>query len=105
MAKQATPGIALSCRALASQRDGTVAGGHVSGRQVGTAVKILAVVTRVTVLAQHGGPRRQQRHLVRAVRRVAVRAVVDNRRMLPQKGTALFRMARVAGLVNRVLHH
>ena len=56
----------------------------------------------MALLAQEGNRRDQQRALIRAVRRVAVEAVLANRRMLEQERSALLRMALVARLVDRI---
>ena len=56
----------------------------------------------VALLAEERNRRDQQRALIRAVRRVAVETVLTNRRMLEQKRAALFRVALVAGLVDRI---
>ena len=57
---------------------------------------------RMTLLTQERNRCDQQRALIRAVRRVAIEAVLANRRMLEQERTALLRMALVARLVHRV---
>ena len=105
MALQTSASVGLISRALGSQWDGPVAGDERSSGQVGTAVEALGVVARMALLAQHGGARLQQRRHIRTVRRVAVGAILSHGRMLIQKGTALFRMAGVAGFRNGVLHH
>ena len=57
---------------------------------------------RMTLLTQEGNRRDQQRVLIRAMRRVAIEAVLANGRMLEQERSALLRMALVAGLVDRI---
>ena len=58
---------------------------------------------RVTLLAQQRRPLHEQRWMDGAVRRVTIRAVLRNRRVLPQERTALLRVAGVAGLIQRGL--
>ena len=57
---------------------------------------------RVALLAQERNRRHQQRALIRAVRRVAVEAVLANGGMLEQERTALLGMALIARLVDRI---
>src|SRR5581483_4625490 len=64
--------------------------------------RVLAVVA---LLAEPGRARRQERRQVGAVRRVAVRAALDGRLVLPQIRAALVRVAGPAGLVDGVLLH
>ena len=104
VAKNAAACVTLGCRTLASQRYAAAGSGYVPVRQIGAAVKILAVIARVAVLAQHRNAHRQHWRYVRSVRCVAIRTVVDNWRMLPKERTALLRVARVAGLVHRFLY-
>ena len=56
----------------------------------------------MTLLAEEGNRRDQQRALIRAMRRVAVQTVLAHRRMLEQEGSAFFRMALIARLVDGV---
>ena len=56
----------------------------------------------VALLAQEGNRRDQQRILIRAVRRVAVEAILAYRWMLEQERTALLGMALIARLVDRI---
>lgn len=56
----------------------------------------------MALLAEKWNRRDQQRALIRAVRRVAVEAVLSNRRMLKQERSALLRMAFVARLVDGI---
>lgn len=104
MTKQATAGIALGCRALASERDTAAAGGDVPGGEIGAAIEVLGVIAGMAVLAKHGWTHGQQRPDVGAVRRMAVSAVVHDGRVLPQEGAAFFGVAGIAGLVYRFLH-
>lgn len=57
---------------------------------------------KVALLAQVGLSADQQVLVIRAMRRMAVGTVFLYRRVFPQKGPALFRMAVIALLVNRV---
>ena len=61
------------------------------------------MVAAVTLLAEPRRARLQQRRVGRAVRRVAVGAIVGDGGVLPEEGAALFRVAGVAGLVDRAL--
>src|SRR5512139_2842087 len=71
-----------------------------SGRAVGEArVPLL----RVARLAEQRSPRGEHAAARRPVRRVAVRAVLGDRRVLPEERTALVGVALVAGLVDRGL--
>src|SRR5450756_1504869 len=81
----------------------TIDRGHVAARQIGAAVDLIAMVTAVTLLAEPRRARLQQRRVGRAVRRVAVGAIVGDGGVLPEEGAALLRVAGVAGLVDRVL--
>ena len=56
----------------------------------------------MALLAQERNRRHQQRALIRAVRRVAVEAVLANGCMLEQERTALLGMALIARLVDRI---
>jgi len=56
----------------------------------------------MTLLAKEGNRCNQQRALIRAVRRVAVQAVLAHRRMLEQEGPAFFRVALIARLIDGV---
>lgn len=56
---------------------------------------------RMTLLAQPGLPGGQQVFIVGTVWGMAVAAILANRRMFPQQGTTLFRMALIAGFVDR----
>ncbi len=56
----------------------------------------------VALLAEERNRRDQQRALIRAVRRVAIEAVLTNGRMLEQERSTLFRMALIARLVHRI---
>ena len=56
----------------------------------------------VALLAQEGNRRDQQRILIRAVRRVAIEAVLADGCMLEQERTALLGMALIARLVDRI---
>ncbi len=56
----------------------------------------------VAALAELGGLTHQKAVMVRPVHRVAVQAVRLNRRVFEAEGTALFRMAHVAQLVDRI---
>src|SRR5256886_14829182 len=56
----------------------------------------------VALLADVGTRRDEQLVVVRAVRRVAIHAALAHRLVLPQEGSALFGVARVAGLVHAV---
>ena len=57
----------------------------------------------VTALAEPGRAHFQQWRDIRAMRDVAIAAIVRCRRMFPQKRPALFRMTGKTGLVNGVL--
>src|ERR1017187_9598023 len=57
----------------------------------------------MTALAEHRVSHLQERRQIRAMRGVAIGAIIDNRSVLPEEGSALFRMTRVAGLVDRDL--
>ena len=63
------------------------------------------MVACVARLAEHGRTCLQHRRHIRAMRRVAVGAILNDGGMLPQKWTTLFRMAGVAGLGDGVLNH
>src|SRR6202035_5249087 len=56
----------------------------------------------MALLAQEGNRRDQQHILIRAVRRVAVEAVLANGCMLEQERTAFLGMALIARLVHRI---
>ena len=105
MALQTSASVGLVSRALASRWDGPVTRDKGSAGQVGRAVEALGVVASVALLAEHGGTRLQERRHIRPVRRMAVGAVFNDGRVFPQKRSALFRVACVAGLGNGVLHH
>ena len=60
------------------------------------------VTVQMALLAQEWDRCDQQRRLVRAVRAMAVEAIFTDRRMFEQKRAALFRMALIAGFVDRV---
>jgi hypothetical protein len=55
---------------------------------------------RVTLLAQPGGADLQQLGAHRAVRVMAIEAVLHDRRVLPKEGAAALRVALVAGLID-----
>ena len=63
-------------------------------------VRVLEI--RMTLLAEEGNRRDQQRALVGAMRSMAIEAVLAHRRMLEQEGPALFRVTLVAGFVDRI---
>ena len=56
----------------------------------------------VALLTQEGNGRQQQRVLIRAMRRMAIQAVLANRGVFEQKRAALLGVALVARLVDRV---
>ena len=57
---------------------------------------------RMTLLAEERNRRDQQRALIRAMWSMAIEAVLAHRRMFEQEGPALFRVALVAGFVDRI---
>ena len=57
---------------------------------------------RMALLAEEGNRRDQQSVLIRAMRRMAVQAVLAHRRMLEQEGSTLLRMTLIARLVDGV---
>ena len=63
---------------------------------------VRVIEIRVTLLAEERDRRDQQRALIRAMRSMAIEAVLAHRRMLEQKGPALFRVTLVAGFVDRI---
>ena len=103
VANHAPTGVLLGWRRPARLRQQTIDSRHVTVREIRTAVEGLAMVAAVTVLTQHRRSRFQERPDIRAVWRVAVGAVIDNRGVFPEERAALFRMAGIAGLVDRVL--
>ena len=105
MALQTSASVGLVSRALGSEWDGPVARYKGAAGQVCTAVKTLGVIAGVTLLAQHGRARLQQRRHTRSVRRVAVGAVLNDGGMLPQEWAALLGVAGVAGFSDGVLDH
>ena len=105
MTKQATACVALCGRALTAQRYGAVRSGHISIGQIGAAVKILAVIAGVAVLAKHWRSHGQHGRCIRSVGRVAIGAIVRNWRVIPQERTAFFRVAGIAGLIDSLFHH
>jgi len=60
------------------------------------------VTVHMALLAQEWDRCDQQRRLVRAVRGVAIQAILAHGRVLEQEGSALLRMALIAGFVDRV---
>src|SRR4249919_1404750 len=58
---------------------------------------------RVALLAEQWGPLDEQRRVDGAMRRVAIGAILGDRRVLPQDRTALLGVTAVAGLVQRGL--
>jgi len=105
MALQTSASVGLVSRALASLWDGPVTGDKGSAGQVCSTVKALGMVAGVALLAEHGCARLQQRRHIGTVWIVAVGAVLNDGRVFPQKRSALFRVAGVAGLGDGVLHH
>src|SRR5450759_2839394 len=103
MAVQAGATAHLNARGGRSRLLGTIDGRHVAARQIGAAVDLIAMVTAVTLLTKPRRARLQQRCVGRAVRRVAVGAIVNDGSVLPEEGAASLRMAGVAGLVDRIL--
>src|SRR4029079_5080936 len=71
--------------------------------QIRTAVDLGAVVATMAVLAEPGDSRLELCRVAGSVGRMAIRAIVRHRRVLPQIRTALFRVAGKAGVVDRVL--
>src|SRR5215469_18567960 len=95
MALQTSASVGLVRRALASQWNGPVARYKGSAGQVCSTVKALGMVAGVALLAEHGCARLQQRRHIGPVWRVAVGAVLNHGGVLPQKRTALFRVAGI----------
>src|ERR1017187_3598865 len=104
VAGNAAASVSLCCRAQASERQLAIHSGYVAVWQICTAVQVFPVIAGVTALAEHRHPSLQKRRHIRTVRRVAIGAIVHNRRMLPKEGTALFCVARVTRLIDRFLH-
>lgn len=67
---------------------------------IGTPRNSLVWSLHMTALAQPEGIGLEQFVMVGAVRGMAVAAILLDRRMLPQDGTAKLRMALVTGIVN-----
>lgn len=94
---------AVGLRVGALQNAVGLGAGHGSGiaaNQVGAAVQGSRMVRNVTLLAQVRLPDLQQRRVVRAVRRMTIRASVGDRFVFPQEWSALLGMAGVAGIID-----
>ena len=59
----------------------------------------------MALLARHVSASRQKLGIVRAMRRMARHAILANRRVFPEKRTAFFGMAAVAGIIDRLRDH
>ena len=104
MATQTATRVPLCRRVLTSQWYPAISGCHVPARQISAAIQVLAVVTAVAALTEHGRSRFQKARNIRAVRRMAIGAIVNDRGVLPKEGTTFFRVARIAGFVDRIFY-
>src|SRR5205085_6263233 len=77
--------------------------GAAAGQRLARPCDGRVVGRRMALLAQERWRLREQRAAHRAVRGVAERAVLGDRRMLPEERAALVRVAAEAGLVERGL--
>src|SRR5690349_9903927 len=96
VAVEACTGVGLGARALVGERLQVVERRGVAVGQVRPAVHGLRVVAAMAFLAQPRHARLEQRRVHRAVRRVAVGAVVEDRAVFPEERAALLGVARVA---------
>src|SRR5712672_4362948 len=103
MATETVAAVHLRARRLIAEGQQTVDGGRIAFRQIRAAVHRTGVIGGVALLAQPWGASLEQRHIVRAVRRMTVGAVLGHRAVFPQERAAAVRVTGVAGLVHAVL--
>ena len=87
----------VASQAAASNDSGVTIGGISSRSQVFGRLKgnrmVLDAELRVALLTQEGGRRHQQAVSIRSVGKMATRAALGHRSVLPDEGTALLAMA------------
>ena len=103
MAVHAVTRVHLSPRSRIGQRSVSIDRGDVSVLQIGATVDLVGVIAAMAILTEPWRTLLEQRCVDRSVRRVAVRAIVDDRAVFPKEGTAFFSVTGVAGLVDRAL--
>ena len=103
MAVQAVAGVHLCPGSRIGQWIFAIDRSDVSVLQVGTTVDLVGVITAMAILTEPWRTLLEQRCIDRSVRRMAVRAIVDDWTVFPKEGTAFFGVTGVAGLVDRAL--